>query len=256
MECPHCGHFIASSARCAHCGMRLEKRVGLKWNRFVVFSVVAVGLFLGYLNYSIRKPELVRIGTLSPWKNFSTIRIQGVLTSDAQKLRNGTIIYAVDDGTGTIFVFANTPAEASLPKAGSRVSAVGSLGIGAGKGIRLRMRKGEHVIVIAEPVAEEFVSGFNLADITADQAGTRRTVYGRVSTMWNPRADSRAPYKVVLADSSGTLDVVHWLKRVPDITVGDAIEVTGTIEVYRGRVQLKLGDRDDIHPYVRSPIAP
>ncbi len=185
--------------------------------------------------------------------SFSSVRIEGVLDADARKLSNDSVFYVINDGTGTISTFASPPPNEKLPMIGSHVSVVGNISIGAGNEIRLQARLGEYVVVISEPVIEPFVSEFDLADITAEQAGERMTVYGRVSNIWYTQEGSRAPTKIVLRDDSGSLSIVHWLKESPDIQPGDELKITGTVNLYKGRLQLKLWSATDIQPYLTEP---
>jgi DNA/RNA endonuclease YhcR with UshA esterase domain len=254
VQCPHCGHFVGPSSRCSNCGMRLEKRMGLRVLRASALLVAVGGLFLLQLYARHRELPLVAIGDVSPAMNFATVRIRGMLESDARRLRSGSVLYVVDDGTGTIAVFADARDAEALPKAGSQVLVSGNLSVGAGNEIRMRAQSAEHVVLEAPPVADDYVSRFQLSEITADRAGDRMTVSGRVSKVWKPKDGSKMPFKIVLEDRSGTLDVVHWLKEYPPVAVGDRIEVTGTVNVYQETLQLKVWNAEDIHPLEKPTL--
>ena len=75
------------------------------------------------------------------------------------------------------------------------------------------------------------------------------TVHGRVSKVWKPRSDSKAPHKIVLADQSGSLEVVHWFETERKVKEGDALEITGTVDLYKGKVQLKVWTSSDISDF-------
>jgi DNA/RNA endonuclease YhcR with UshA esterase domain len=229
--------------------MRLGKKEGIKLLHAVALILFVGGLFLLDLYASHREPPLVSIGEIKPIRNFSTVRVQGRLQSDARKLRGGSILYMVDDGTGTLPVFLGQAPEGELPKAGSRVAVTGGLSIGAGNNIRMRAQSSDQILV--EPVAplEKRVGELWIADITPEQEGKRMTVYGRVSKVWRPRPDSRAPHKVVLADQSGSLEVIHWFAPERKVKVGDELEITGTVDLYKEKVQLKVWASADIADY-------
>lgn len=216
------------------------KRRTLRWLRLIALIAIAAALLLFQLHVKNRTPPIIRIEDISPIMNFSTVRVRGVLESDARRLRAGSALYRVADGTGTLSVFVQQPPIGTLPKAGARVTVSGSLTVGAGNEIRMRTPSAEQVVL------EAFVSGFSLSDISVDQAGIRTTVYGRASKVWKPESGSRAPYKIVLEDASGSLDVVHWLKQPPAVEVDDELEVKGSVDVYKGRVQLRVWRAEDI----------
>jgi hypothetical protein len=203
------------------------------------------GLFLLQLYAKHRELPLVAIGDISPAMNFAMVRIRGVLESDARPLRSGAVLYVVDDGSGTIPVFADTPPVAPLPMAGSRVLVSGNLSVGVGDGVRMRARSAEHVVVEVAPEGGSEPAQRRLSEVTVDRKGERMTVSGRVSKCWEPKDGSRSPFKIVLEDPSGTLDVVHWLKAAPPIATGDRIEVAGTVDVYREKPQLKVWHAGD-----------
>ncbi len=240
-QCPHCGRFVGPAARCAHCGMRVEKRMGLKVLRLSAVVVAVAGLLLLHSYARSRALPVVRIGDISPAMNFARVRIEGVLESDARRLRSGSVLYVVDDGTGTLAVFSNDAPDGRLPLAGSPVAVSGNLSVGVGNEVRLRAQAVEVSVDDSIPVA-----GTKLAEITADRKGERMAVVGRVSKVWAPRAGSNSPYKLVLADESGTLEVVHWLADAPSVAVGDVVEIFGTIGVYKDQVQLKVWEAAQI----------
>lgn len=90
----------------------------------------------------------------------------------------------------------------------------------------------------------DVLSPVRLADIDSCRPGDRLTVTGRVSDIWEP-AGERAPHTVILRDDSGALEVVHWLKQPLRAVIGDFVECTGTIDLYRGELQLRLWSAKD-----------
>jgi len=244
VQCPHCGHYVGPANRCANCGMRLGQRMGLKVLRISALAIATIGLFLLHLYATHRELPLVRIGEITPMMNFASVRVEGVLESDARRIRSGSVLYVVDDGTGTIPVFFDRPAGEKLPKAGTRVSVAGNLGVGAGNKVRM---SGQTIELLPGAV-EAKEPELKLSDITPEQKDARMTVYGRVSKVWKPRPGSKAPYRIVLSDSSGSLDIVHWFVPKLPVAVGDELEIRGTVGVYKDKVQLKVWEAGDIHP--------
>lgn len=245
VECPHCGQIVGPAIRCSKCGMRLKKRMGPKLLRISAVIIAIGGLFLFQLYAKNRELPLVQIERITPGMNFSTVRVEGVLESDARKLRSGSFLYVVDDGTGTLAVFANTLPAGKLPTAGSRISVTGNLKVGAGNDVRMQARTVE---LTDSQLVDDFISEFRLADITEDQVEERLTAFGIVSQVWKPEPGSRAPHKIVLEDPSGLLQIVHWLKEPLDVQVGDPVEVTGTVDIYKDQLQLRLWNAEDFQP--------
>lgn len=223
--------------------MRLEKRMGLKVLRLSAVVVAFGGLCLLHLYARSRELPVVRIAEISPVMNFANVRIAGTLESGARKLRSGSVLYVVDDGTGTIAVFADSASEGgSLPPGGSRVEVSGNLSVGAGNEIRMRA----HRVDVVAPGAVNGEGEASLSSIAAARKGERVTVCGRVSKVWRPDRGSKAPHKIVLADGGGTLEVVHWLEEPPIIVAGDRVKVSGTVGVYKDKVQLKVWETGDV----------
>lgn len=250
VQCSHCGHYVGSALRCSLCGMRLEKSRKLKLLRRAAVIAAIGGLLLLQLYARNRERPLITIDRITPIMNFASVRVEGVLESDARALRSGSVLYVLDDGTGTLAVFANEVLSAKLPKAGSRVSITGNLSVGAGNEVRMQARS---VQLLDAPPVEDYISEFRLADITAHQEGERITAFGQVSKVWKPEAGSRAPYKIILEDPGGTLEVVHWLMEPVQVEIGDPVEVSGTVGVYRGKIQLRLWNVNDIQPLEEEP---
>ncbi|VGO22839.1 OB-fold nucleic acid binding domain-containing protein [Pontiella sulfatireligans] len=235
VECPHCGRLTGAEPRCPHCGVRLKKRKGVRW--FCIAAATTGFLVLLALCSVRREPPLVRIGEIRPIMNFSTVRIQGVLESDARRMGGGEVLYVVGDGTGSLAVFVSDPGDERLPRAGNSVAASGSLSIGSGGEVRMRARSVE---------AQAADGGSGLVLFHAGMKGERATVTGRVARVFAPRAGTKAPFKIVLEDAGGTLDVVHWLENAPDVKAGDELEVRGTVNIYKGAVELKVWSAEDI----------
>jgi len=197
--------------------------------RTVSFIAVVSGLLLASLYTSRQKPPLVRIGEIKPVMNFSTVRVQGVLESDARTLRDGAMLYLIADETGSLPIFSRAPVEES-PKAGNWVVATGRLSVGAGNQARMTVQDAGQIEVLGKPAPT--------------------IVRGQVSKVWTPPSDSRAPYRIVLARPEGPLEVVHWFAPEHQVAVGDRLEAKGSLGFYKGRMQLKVRKAGDIrlHP--------
>jgi len=210
-------------------GRSKARRTRIKRLRSAVFVIVVPGLFLASLYTSRRVPPLVRIGEIKPFMSFSTVRVQGILESDARALRDGVVLYLIADETGSLPIFSRAPAE-ELPRAGNWVVATGCLSVGAGNQARMNVHDTGQIKALGKPAPT--------------------IVRGQVSEVRAPPPDSRAPYRIVLAVPSGSLEVVHWFPPEHRVAVGDRVEIKGTIGFYKGRMQLKVRNPGDIrlHP--------
>jgi len=117
----------------------------------------------------------------------------------------------------------------------------------------IELSEGRQVVskVVPTNALPTSVTELKISDITADQKGAEVTVSGRVSKYWKPRPDSRAPYKIILSDGSGELECVYWSRTADALSgnepqIGDQLEITGRLDVYKGKVQLKVWDAADI----------
>jgi len=197
--------------------------------RALAFISIVSGLSLASLYASRREPPLVRIGEIKPIMNFSTVRVQGFLESEARTLRDGAVLYLIADETGSLPVFLNRAFEGKPPRAGTRVSATGGLSLGAGNQVSMRVpRPGQ--IKVLENAAPTIVRG-------------------QVAEVWSPPSDSRAPYRIILDRPEGRLEVVHWFAPEHQVAVGDRVDVKGTIGFYKGRMQLKVSHPGDVRLY-------
>ena len=187
---------------------------------------VLVSLFLLNLQWIHREPTLVRIGEITPAMNFSKVRVQGVLKSDARALRGGDVLYLIADETGSLSVFLNCVPVEKLPEAGSPIAVTGRLSVGAGNQVRMRVHDAGQINVL--------------------ESARPSIVRGQVAGIWAPPSDSNAPYKITLTFSGGSLEVVHWFVPEQQVTVGDSLEVEGTLGFYKGCRQLKVQNPSDI----------
>ncbi len=151
-----------------------------------------------------------------------------MLKSDARMLRGGAVLYLIADETGSLPVFLTHAPEGKLPQAGCHISATGRLNVGTGNQLRMRVRKAGQMVV--------------------QKAAPSIVVYGQVSEVWLPPLDSRAPRKIILTTSNGSLEIVHWFVPEQEVTAGALLEVRGTLGFYKGRKQLKVRKPSDIRP--------
>lgn len=192
----------------------------IKRLRAAAFVVVVSGLSLAALYANRREPAFVRISEIRPVMNFSTVRVQGVIESEARVLRDGTVLFLVADETGSLPVFLNRSSAELLPRAGNRVDVTGVLNRSAGNLVSMRVHRPGQIEVLEENVPI--------------------SVRGQVVEVRSPPPDSRAPYRLILDRPEGRVEVIHWFAPEQQAAVGERVEVQGTIGFYRGRMQIKV----------------
>lgn len=97
-----------------------------------------------------------------------------------------------------------------------------------------------------------------IASLTKDRVGQQVTVLGKVESA---RASTRenVPYVIKITDSSGSIDMVFWQDMANKLTdsqkpeVGDRIKVSGTIDQYRGTLQIRLDDPNSVQTQRSKP---
>ncbi|HEY5652794.1 MAG TPA: hypothetical protein VIR63_00280, partial [Pontiella sp.] len=134
--------------------------------RIIAPAAFFVFLILLQFHLSRRDPRRVCVDAISPFHNFSRVRVEGVLESGARRLRGGSVLYMVNDGSGTIAVFDEQAVGVEAVK-GTRISAEGYLNVGANNDVRLRAKSVE----LHEWNLPPAPAGCELVNITAKQKG-------------------------------------------------------------------------------------
>ena len=197
--------------------MDRKRQTTIRLLRVCAVTVGLAVLFLFDLHAVRREPPSIRIGDIKPFMNFSTARIEGLLLSDAKRLRGGAVYYLVADESGSLPVFLESGSPDELPRAGSRVAATGQLSVGSGNQIRLRVHDRAGVEVLEEEGPMQ--------------------LRGRVAEVRVPSPGSNSPHKLLLSTPNGLWEVVHWFELGSPVAKGDMLEVEGIVGSYKGRLQ-------------------
>jgi DNA/RNA endonuclease YhcR with UshA esterase domain len=224
------------------------------WTRSNLFRAVLLGMALSamvifQLVASRRAPPVVTVAGMKPFMNFTTVSVEGVLVEDARRLNDGSVLYVINDGTGVIPAILSEASGGENFPVGSVVRATGNLSVGANHMARLRILSPKHIVpALAGAQSNTFAR-------LGGQLGRDAVVRGRVIRLWDPPEDSRAPHRIVLGEETGRLEVVHWVRSAPDLTVGDVVEVRGRVETYKGKLQFKVSEAEDITILPNIPCA-
>lgn len=246
VTCSRCGETVERAARCSNCGVKVKNPL----IPFILFLALLGCIVFVSRAVGQREPRLIKVSEIKPYMNFRKARVEGRLIEPARELKSGALFYLVHDGSGQLPVFAPASANPSLPWKGARVSASGSLRVGVGNNRSLQATSVE-VVEGNMPEIEEGV-GIRLTQVTAGREGETILVSGVVSKLWKPKPGSKAPHKIILEDPSGRIEIVHWLETPPEIELGEPLEVTGIVQVYKGRVELKVLEND----WIQRPNEP
>ncbi len=90
-----------------------------------------------------------------------------------------------------------------------------------------------------------------IGDVTADMAGHTVQVSGKVAAIKEPAAGSKAPYDVTLQDGEKTISVIYWDTVAQRLeankpVVGAALKAVGVVNVYKGKLQVKVNRADQL----------
>ncbi len=202
-----------------------------------MFIAACLILLAAHRHRQIAGWPLVRVDQIGPCMNFARVRVEGMLESDARRLANGSILYFIDDGTGTLPVFRDRAPDADMPPAGERIGAEGILLFGRNRDLRMRAYRVERSTLLP---SRPDPGDDTLSSVVLAEPDTWRTVRGEVVRLGCPGQGSNAPHRIILRDASGELEVVHWLELERPPAVGDWIEARGKVGRYKGRAQLKV----------------
>ncbi|MDZ4197876.1 MAG: hypothetical protein U1E27_01170, partial [Kiritimatiellia bacterium] len=175
----------------------------------------------------------------------------------------GSIRFSVDDGTGVIGVQAARAQAQKLvdanrvPRAGDRVSLIGSLTVSADSTI-LRLQAPES-LNIERPAVEEKPTA--LGSLRPQDVGASIFVEARLLSVTAPRPESRAPWRMRLRDDSGEMDAVMFgdahqeLVRPESLAPGARLRGRAKVGEYRGALQLVFGGDIELD-IPETPVAP
>jgi DNA/RNA endonuclease YhcR with UshA esterase domain len=87
-------------------------------------------------------------------------------------------------------------------------------------------------------------------------------VQGAIKTITKPSEGSRAPYKVNVADETGSINLVVWpdmwdaLNAQHELAAGDTVRLTAIVSRYRDELQLKIATANDVEELGKAGTVP
>jgi DNA/RNA endonuclease YhcR with UshA esterase domain len=259
-QCPSCGRFVGPYEVCPYCGARQAPRLSLRAVKWGAILLATVGLALLWIAAARAPLPHISIQQAAATMNFAYVEIAGqVVRSPTYNPDSRSLSFTVDDGTGQMRVWAfrdvvdELRAAGRIPGLGDRVTVAGTLRVRE-EDVSLTLNVPEHLDIL-RPAAEDRA----IRSITADDALRRVRVRGQV---W----DVREPYSgltlITLRDATGAVDVAmdaslrHLTGDFRPPEVGQSLEVTATVSLYRDTPQLVPSSVGDIVPLAETvPVA-
>jgi DNA/RNA endonuclease YhcR with UshA esterase domain len=249
-HCPSCGRFVGPYERCPYCGAELKRRLVIRLFKYgsLVLAVAGVALLLLMARQS--SAPVVEIGRLAGTMNYAHVRIEGTVTRQpVYDPEAGTLRLWVSDGTGEMMVMAYRSeaewlrTEGQVPVMGDGVALEGTL----------RIREEFPYLALDVPQHTE-IRAAKAVELPIGQVDPGR-LYERVTVRGMIR-DDRTPYEglrlLTLRDASGEIDVALDSEAAvlagpwPEVHVGQPVQVTGAVDVYRGTPQIAVGRGSDL----------
>jgi DNA/RNA endonuclease YhcR with UshA esterase domain len=248
--CPSCGRFVGPLEQCPYCGALVRKRLPLRYFRLSSVALAIIGL--AALLYAARGSPTpkVTVASVGATMNYAYVRLEGQVTRgptydpNTQELR-----FYLADSTGEIMVSSFRAITRQLldqkriPVAGDHVAAEGTL----------RVRDDFAALNLVSPNKIELIhptaNVIKIGDIGRDHNLQVVSVSGDVREI-------RTPYKglalLSVGDATGEIDLAVYSDilalsgPLADVQIGDAVQVNGTVSLYKDAPQLALTNARDL----------
>lgn len=250
--CPSCGRDPGLNPRCPHCGADLKRRVSIRTYGLIAIAVAVVGLGVLWF-FATRAPiAAVKIAAIQATSNYAYVQIDGRVSRGPNYNPTAqALTFWVRDDTGEIMVSAfrevtqELIAADQVPAPGDAVSLQGtlrvredqpSLTLDSAKSLTLEPA------TLNAPLRE--IGSLQLSDVLA---GVR--VQGVVRAIKNPFDGLKL---ITLRDATGAIDLAIPTELEPligatlPLTLGQSVEVAGTVTAFETTPQLSLRRGRDI----------
>ncbi len=249
-ECPSCGRFVGPYEKCPYCGAVVGQRMAVRVFRYGSLALAIVGLAVLLLVATRSRVPTVEIGSLAGTMNWAYVRVEGtVVRQSVYDPEARSLKFWVWDGTGEIMVTAYR-SEAEWLQAHDLVPVMGDSVAVEGT---LRVKEEFQYLILNVPQHIEVRPAAPLALTIAEV--NEGLLYQQVTVRGVVR-DDRTPYAglriLTLRDSSGQIDVTlptsatYTGGALPEVKVGQAVQVTGAVDQYKGTPQISVGRGSDV----------
>jgi RecJ-like exonuclease len=242
--CPSCGRFVGAYEKCPYCGAELKKRTSLRlWKRIAVGGAVA-GLLLMWLAATKMEPKLLQVADITATYNNAIVKIQGMVVGRSLEKERGMVKMRVNDGSSTVSVlgFGVLPKLkklGNLPRVGDRIELVGQVQISDQYGTSLFLNLPSRLKIMAAPAVEEA----RIGKLNESWANSRVRVKGNIKM---PARFGKATITDGAKDLVVALDPANLGEDIPELKVGDGVEITGVLTSRKGKFVLVPGKVEDI----------
>jgi DNA/RNA endonuclease YhcR with UshA esterase domain len=250
--CPSCGRDVGTSELCPHCGADLKHRVKVRTFGILSIIVAVVGVAI-LLFFATRAPvPTVKVSDIQSTSNYAYVQLNGVVSRgpnynpDAQ-----SITFWLRDDTGEIMVSAfrdqtqELIAADKVPAPGDTIALQGTLRVREGApSVTIDSAEAVQLTRATEAVEERPIGSITPAD---NLKGVR--VVGEVRKIREPFTGLRL---ITLRDATGAIDVAlptdfeAAFGATPPITIGQSIQVLGTVTKFEDTPQLTVRRGADI----------
>jgi DNA/RNA endonuclease YhcR with UshA esterase domain len=256
--CPSCGRDAGTNEICPHCGADLKRRVKIRTFGIISIVVAVVGVAI-LLFFATRAPvPTVKVSDITSTSNYAYVQLNGVVSRgsnynpDAQSLT-----FWLRDDTGEIMVSAFRDQTQELIAA-DRVPAPGDAIALHGT---LRVREGSPSLTIDSAEAVQLTRATDAAEdrpigsITLDDDLKGARIVGVVRKINEPYTGLKL---ITLRDATGAIDVALPTEfeaafgALPPLTIGQSIEVLGTVTKFEDTPQLTVRRGADITPLANA----
>lgn len=249
-DCPSCGRFVGPYETCPYCGADVGRRMPVRLVKFGSLVLAVAGVLLLLLVAARGQVPAVEVGSLAGTMNWAYLRIQGTVSRQpTYDPESGTLRFWVQDGTGEILVLAYDK-ESTVLLEQDQVPVMGDTVVVEGT---LRVRDDFQYLVLDMPrrlvIQSPQPAVMAVTEVEAGLHLHRVTVQGMLR-------DDRIAYEglrvLTVRDETGAIDVVLPLGQemisglFPDLHLGQPVQATGAVDLYRGIPQVSVGRGSDL----------
>jgi DNA/RNA endonuclease YhcR with UshA esterase domain len=256
-DCPSCGRFVGPQPACPYCGAAVGQRLAVRLFKYGSLALALLGLAVLLVAARCSQVPTVEIGSLVGTMNWAYVRLEGTVSRQpAYDPETQALKLWVWDGTGEILVTAYR-AEAEALRVAARLPAMGDRLAVEGT---LRVKEDFQYLVLNVPQHVEIWPA-QPAEM-AIAAARAAPLYQSVRIRGLVR-EVRQPYEglciLSLRDASGEIDVTLAADTaalggdLPEVSPGQALQVTGAVDHYRDAPQISVARAGDL---VRLDEAP
>ena len=258
--CPSCGRDAGTSEICPHCGADLKRRLRVRTFGILSIIVAVVGVAI-LLFFAVRAPvPTVKVSDIQSTSNYAYVQLNGVVSRGPNYNPDSqSITFWLRDDTGEIMVSAFRDQTQELitadqvPAPGDTIALQGTL----------RVREGSPSLTIDSAEAVELKRARDAAEdrpigsITSDDNLQGVRVVGEVRQINEPFTGLKL---ITLRDATGAIDVAlptdfeAAFGPTPPITIGQSIQVTGTVTKFEDTPQITVRRGVDLSA-LEEPVA-